>query len=100
MDLLPWKNAHKLRDIIDVMDKTCVEIFENKKRALEEGDELVVEQMGRGKDIMSILSQFMRLRSDVDYSLFFDIVKANKEVSVSERLTEKEVLGQVSASDE
>ena len=53
--LLPWKNAHRLRDMIDVMDRTCVEIFESKKQALE-GDEAVVEQMGQGKDITSILS--------------------------------------------
>ena len=56
VDLLPWKNAHRLRDNIDVMDRTCVEIFESKKQALEEGDEAVVEQMGQGKDITSILS--------------------------------------------
>lgn len=71
MDLLPWKNAHRLRDIIDVMDKTCVEIFESKKRALEEGDEAVVEKIGRGKDIISILGQFKRLRGDVNSSHFF-----------------------------
>jgi hypothetical protein len=46
---------HELRDIVDVMHNTSVEILESKKRALEEGDQAVAKQIGGGKDIMSIL---------------------------------------------
>lgn len=56
MNLLPWKNLHDLRDVVDVLGNTAIEIFEEKKRALEEGDEAVTQQIGKGKDIMSILS--------------------------------------------
>lgn len=56
MDLLPWKSLHEIRDIVDVLHKTTVEIFEAKKKALEEGDEAVAQQIGQGKDFMSILS--------------------------------------------
>ncbi|KAF8198596.1 cytochrome P450 [Pholiota molesta] len=56
VDTLPWKNAHDLRDIVDILHKTSVEIFELKKKALADGDEAVASQIGRGKDIMSILS--------------------------------------------
>jgi hypothetical protein len=38
------------------MHHTSVEILESKKRALREGDEAVARQIGRGQDIMSILS--------------------------------------------
>ena len=55
MDLLPWKNLHDIRDIVDILHNTSVEIFEAKKKALEEGDEAVTQQIGRGKDIISIL---------------------------------------------
>ena len=41
---------------MDVLHKTTVEIFEAKKKALEEGDEAVAQQIGQGKDFMSILS--------------------------------------------
>ena len=58
MDLVPWKNLHTLRDIADVINNTAVEIFEEKKKALEEGDEAVTRQIGRGNDIMSILSAY------------------------------------------
>ena len=41
---------------MDVLHNTTVEIFEAKKKALEEGDEAVTQQIGQGKDFMSILS--------------------------------------------
>jgi len=53
---LPWKYLHNVRDIIDMMYDTSVEIFELKKKALVAGDEASAEQIGKGKDIMSILS--------------------------------------------
>ena len=46
-----------MRDIVDVMYNTSVEIFESKKKALAEGDEALATQIGKGKDIMSILSE-------------------------------------------
>ena len=47
-----------MRDIVDVLHDTSVEIFETKKKALEEGDEA---QIGQGKDILSILSAYLPL---------------------------------------
>ena len=61
MDLLPWKSLHEIRDIVDVLHNTTIEIFEAKKKALEEGDDAVAQQIGQGKDIMSILSAYCHL---------------------------------------
>ena len=58
MNLLPWKNLHGMRDILTVLNNTAIEIFEGKKKALEEGDEAVTKQIGQGNDIMSILSTY------------------------------------------
>lgn len=58
MDILPWNNLHRIRDIVDILNTTTVEIFEEKRKALEEGDEAVTEQIGKGNDIMSILSTY------------------------------------------
>ena len=55
IDILPWKNLHDVRDIVDLLHNTSVEIFEARKKALEEGDET---QIGQGKDIMSTLSAY------------------------------------------
>ena len=43
---------------MDVLHNTMVEVFEAKKKALEEGDEAVTQQIGQGKDFMSILSAY------------------------------------------
>jgi hypothetical protein len=58
LNLLPWKNLHEMRDIIDVLSDTAIEIFEEKKKALEQGDEVVTEQIDQGNDIMGILSAY------------------------------------------
>ena len=55
VDLIPSKHVKKLRDIIDVLHSTSVEILETKKKALQEGDQALAAQISRGKDIMSIL---------------------------------------------
>lgn len=58
VDTIPHKNLHAVRDIVDVIYNTSMEIFEGKKKALDDGDEALANQVGRGKDIMSILSEY------------------------------------------
>ncbi|KAF8237919.1 cytochrome P450 [Tricholoma matsutake] len=77
VDLLPFENVRRLRDIVDIMDNTSIEILEAKRRALKEGDEAVAKQIGRGKDIISVL------------------MKANLEASKGDELSDSEVLAQV-----
>ena len=55
LDAVPWKAAHQVRDIVDVMHETSVSIYEAKRKAMaEEGDSTGEEQ---GKDIMGTLSE-------------------------------------------
>lgn len=95
VDVLPWKSIRKLRDIIDIMHNTSTEIFDAKKKALEEGNEAVSKQVGRGKDILSILSA--RKSSLVASTLMIPpfVVKANMDADEEDKLSEQEVLGQV-----
>ena len=58
LSLLPWKNLHEMRDIVDVLTNTSVEIFEEKKKALEREDITVTQQVEEGNDIMGILSAY------------------------------------------
>lgn len=57
LELIPHKGLQELKAIVDTMHRRSVEIFEQKKRALEKGDEIVTQQVGEGKDIMSILCE-------------------------------------------
>ncbi|KAG5652189.1 hypothetical protein H0H81_005988, partial [Sphagnurus paluster] len=77
LDFIPYKKLHKLRDVVDVMHQTSIEIFEAKKKAFEEGDRAVRAQLEEGKDIMSIL------------------IKANSEAAEGDRLSDEEVIAQV-----
>jgi len=52
----PWQDIKKTRDIIDTMYTASDSILQVKKEALARGDDAVVDQIGRGKDIMSLLS--------------------------------------------
>ncbi|KAF8990992.1 cytochrome P450 [Cyathus striatus] len=78
VEMTPSSRICKLKDIIDLMHNTSVEILESKRKALAEGDEAVTRQVARGKDIMSIL------------------LKANTEASEEDRLSEPEILAQMS----
>jgi hypothetical protein len=42
VNLVPSQHVKRLRDIIDVLHNTSVEIFETKKKALQEGDRALV----------------------------------------------------------
>ena len=96
MNLLPWKNLHDLRDVVDVLNNTAIEIFEQKKKALEEGDEVVTQQIGKGKDIMSILSAYHLFPwHNCSWRIAY-IVKANMGAFEEERMSKEELLGQMS----
>lgn len=56
VDLMPSESVKQLRDIVDVFHKTSTEIIETKRAALRGGDEVLATQIGRGKDVISILS--------------------------------------------
>ncbi|KAJ3489260.1 hypothetical protein NLI96_g2239 [Meripilus lineatus] len=76
--LLPDRRVQHLKDIADYLDSQARSLISKKRLALKEGDEAVTQQVGEGKDIMSIL------------------MRANMAASESERLTEEELVGQMS----
>ena len=98
VELLPFKNVRRLRDSIDTIHNTSVEILEAKKRALKEGDDVVTQQTGRGKDILSILSSCNPIPCDRSAHQVFDSVKANMEASEEDKLPESEVVAQVNCT--
>ncbi|XP_006462834.1 hypothetical protein AGABI2DRAFT_179443 [Agaricus bisporus var. bisporus H97] len=75
---IPLQRAQGLIHIIDVMRQTSIEIIEEKKKVLMDSDPAVVAEMESKKDIISIL------------------MRANTTVSEEDRLSDEEVIGQVS----
>ena len=54
---LPHEKFQKLRKIVDTMHERSVHIYNEKRAAIERGDEGLKQQLGEGKDIMSILRE-------------------------------------------
>lgn len=93
--LLPDRRVQHLKDIADYLDSQARSLISKKRLALKEGDEAVTQQVGEGKDIMSILSMCSpKPISCVE--TYRMIVRANMAASESERLTEEELVGQMS----
>ena len=57
---IPNPQALKMQQITDTLWRRSTEIYQAKKFALEQGDEAVTREMGEGKDLMSILREFIR----------------------------------------
>lgn len=52
--------------LVDIMDATSRQIYKQKKEALAQGDDAVLQEVGMGKDIMSILRESLCL----EYGLY------------------------------
>jgi len=77
LDRVPHKKLQRLKEIVDIMTNKSVEIFNEKRAAMKAGEEVVMQQLSEGKDIMSIL------------------IKANVEASEEERIPEVELIAQM-----
>jgi hypothetical protein len=58
LELTPWKKLETLRNMVDVMEDTSVQVLEEKKNAIAQGDDVVLQQVGQGKDLLSVLCVF------------------------------------------
>ncbi|KNZ81927.1 Cytochrome P450 3A9 [Termitomyces sp. J132] len=79
VDHFPSRRLRAYRDMVDTWHWTMTRIFEEKKRALMEGDEALANQVEQAKDLLSIL------------------IKANIDASEEDKVSDEEVLGQMSS---
>ncbi|KLO13021.1 cytochrome P450 [Schizopora paradoxa] len=75
VEAIPWKPVQELIIVSDKLQSISKQIYDTKVAAMEKGDE--EHQIGRGKDIMSVL------------------LKANRDASEEDRLPEEEIFGQM-----
>ncbi|KAK7038700.1 hypothetical protein VNI00_010584 [Paramarasmius palmivorus] len=82
------------RELADYMWELSTQIYQEKKRALDQGDEAVVEQVGRGKDILSVLSKRVAPKAESDGFIHRYLVNENMKASDEDKLDEDEIIGQ------
>ncbi|KAI9066921.1 cytochrome P450 [Trametes sanguinea] len=75
---IPHREVRRMVQISDLMARRSLEIINEKRAALQKGDDALVHHVGEGKDIMSLL------------------LKANMAVSEAERHTDEELVAQMS----
>ncbi|KAI0635838.1 cytochrome P450 [Trametes polyzona] len=79
LDLVPIRSVQRLKYITDVLTSRSAEILRERKEAMIRGDEtLLLNRVGAGKDVMSVL------------------LKANLDASEEDRMPDVEMLGQMS----
>ncbi|KAF7330916.1 hypothetical protein MVEN_02431300 [Mycena venus] len=76
IDYIPLPDLRLARDLVDVMDNNSRRILAKKRETISKGDIAVLEQIGQGKDIMSLL------------------IRASDKTTL-EKLPEEELLGQM-----
>lgn len=62
LELIPFGPVQRMIKISDALHTTSLEIYHEKKAALGKGDEAIKQQVGEGKDIISVLREFLRSR--------------------------------------
>ncbi|CCM01003.1 uncharacterized protein FIBRA_03051 [Fibroporia radiculosa] len=78
LNFVPDGDVQRFKSIVDTMESQSRAIFEKKKAALLQGEEAVLQQVGEGKDIISIL------------------MRANASSSEAEGLPEDQIIAQMS----
>ncbi|CCM02691.1 uncharacterized protein FIBRA_04797 [Fibroporia radiculosa] len=74
VDMIPHKNVQNLKSIVDTMSQQSQSIYNAKKAAISEGDEALLQQIGEGKDIMSLLMRANAATSDTDRLPEYELV--------------------------
>ncbi|TBU59775.1 cytochrome P450 [Dichomitus squalens] len=77
LDLVPIKGIQRLKQIVDTIQRRSEEIYRAKKAAIEKGDIDLLNAVGEGKDVMSVL------------------LRENVKASIEDRLSDEEVLAQM-----
>lgn len=57
LDATPWGTLQELKNVSDKLHSISKEIYDSKMAAFEKGDDYITQQVGQGKDIMSVLRQ-------------------------------------------
>ena len=70
MELIPSKRVQDLKEVIDIMYQTSVEIINTKKEAMKSEDPAVAAEMRTKKDIISILSMSQAPSCSIDRCVF------------------------------
>jgi len=94
--LLPWQTIQEIVRHIDFIYNSSVDIIKTRKATLQASKEEMDGQVGRGKDILSTLCQIPHYLSFASSTDKKTIVRANEQADAHDKLSDEEVVAQVS----
>ena len=95
LEWTPYPRLQRVREIVDTLEYTAKEILAAKRVALERGDEELAKMTAEGKDVMSVLCEYLYLTILLKLTVEI-LVKANMAASAEERIPDVELLGHMS----
>ena len=100
LDLVPSKKVQRLKDICDRLTAGCVKIFDAKKAAMKSGDDDLLQNVGEGRDVMSVLrtsiaSRLISVQPKVMVCFHPFVVRENMLAAQEDKLPEDELLAQM-----
>jgi hypothetical protein len=63
VDLIPWKDVRKMKEMAEVMYRVSKQVYEARKAVLAQGGEISAKQVSDGTDLMTVLRESVRLPS-------------------------------------
>ena len=63
----PSSSIRLMVKLLDLINAEAFKIYEDRKKALQEGDEAVSKQVGNGKDIMSVLCKCLKVYFSISF---------------------------------
>lgn len=93
--ITPIPALHEAQGLVDILDAKSQKILHMKREAMTRGDAAVLEQVGHGKDLMSLISMSFQLYQSLNIHQPRPPVRANSKIDASERLPDAELLGQM-----
>jgi hypothetical protein len=63
VDLIPWKDVRKMKEMAEVMYRVSKQVYEARKAVLGQGGEISAKQVSDGTDLMTVLRESVRLPS-------------------------------------
>lgn len=89
--LIPWRKLQYLREMVDVIEQTSLEVLKEKKRVVGAGGD-ASDQLGHGNDLISILSTSNLFLTCSFATKKWHLVKANSQGFKHDKLPESELL--------
>lgn len=95
---LPHKGFQRLRNVVSTMHEHAIHIYGSKKAALAKGDDGAKELFCEGKDLLSIMCAYLSFsaKPTVSWRTHSCAVRANIAADDTDRLSDEELIGQMS----